>query len=211
MNRNFFGYYFGIITKPNSTFAELFEDTRKLKYSLLALLIPAVGYALFYMMAYNAGGSPSTFKPWLALPIEHYFKYDIYLSLPAYYLSWASASVTIFLLSKIFNSSVSFENSAATVGFGIGIATWSSMLHDLSDAVLSVLGVINMQEYELLLNQDTFWRYLLLTLYVLYLFWFIALFSIGVQKTNKFSWWKSITIGVIGFAVFQTVLLIFIR
>jgi predicted membrane channel-forming protein YqfA (hemolysin III family) len=85
------------------------------------------------------------------------------------------------------------------------------MLHDLTDAFLATIGVIDMKEYERLLNEPTFWRYLLLTLYLIYFCWFVTLFTIGIKKANKFNFFKSIILGILGLAVYQTILFIFIR
>jgi len=211
MEANFLTLYLQMFYKPKSTFEMVFESKSALKFGFLGILIPAIGYTLFYIMAYFAGGSPSTFKPWLALPIENYFYYDIFLTLPGYYLSWVGASTTVYLLSRLMNGVGKFDNILAVIGLGIGVATWSSMLHDLTDAILSVLGVIDMKEYEQLLNAPTFWRGLLLTLYTIYFFWFLTLFTIGIKVSQKFSLVKSIVIALIGMAAFQTILLIFIR
>jgi hypothetical protein len=197
--------------KPKSAFETIFESDKALKYGFLAFLIPSLGYTLFYIMAYFAGGSPTAFKPWLAIPIEDYFKYDIFLSFPGYYLSWIGASVTVYLLSRLMNGKSKFDNILAIMGFGIGIATWSSLLHDLTDAFLSIIGVIDMREYEQLLNEPTFWRALLWSLYTLYFFWFLTLFTIGIRKANGFSLFKSILIALAGLFTFQVILLIFIR
>lgn len=91
MKTNFLTLYFRMFYKPGSTFETIFESNNTLRYAFFAFLIPATGYTLFYIMANIAGGSPSTFKPWLAIPIEEYFKYDIYLTFPGYYLSWIGA------------------------------------------------------------------------------------------------------------------------
>jgi hypothetical protein len=197
--------------KPKSTFEIIFESDKTLKYGFFAFLIPSLGYTLFYIMAYFAGGSPSTFKPWLTIPIEEYFKYDIILSLPGYYLSWIVASATVYLLSRLLNGLSKFDNILAVIGFGIGVATWSSLLHDLIDAFLSIIGIIDMREYEKLLNGPTFWRGLLWSLYTLYFFWFLILFTIGIKKAQGFSLFKSILIAVVGLISFQVILLIFIR
>jgi hypothetical protein len=109
------------------------------------------------------------------------------------------------------NGKSKFDNILAIIGFGIGIATWSSLLHDLTDAFLSVIGVIDMQEYEQLLNGPTFWRGLLWSLYALYFLWFLTLFTIGIKIAQGFSLIKSILIALVGLATFQIILLIFIR
>jgi hypothetical protein len=211
MDTNFLSLYLRMFYKPKSAFELIFESNKSIKYGFFALLVPALGYTLFYVMALYAGGSPSTFKPWLALPIEDYFKYDIFLTLPGYYLSWIGASVTVYLLSGLMNGHGKFDNILAVVGFGIGVATWSSLLHDLTDAFLSIVGIIDMPEYEKLLNEPTFWRGLLWSLYTLYFFWFLTLFTIGIKKAQGLSLFKSILISLAGFFTFQSILLIFIR
>jgi len=197
--------------KPASTFNLIFESGHTLKYAFFALMVPAIGYTLFYIMAWYSGGSPSTFKPWLALPIEEYFKYDIMLTLPGYFLSWIGASGVVYLICRALKRDVKFDNILAVIGFGIGVATWSSMFHDLTDAILSVLGVIKMQEYEALLNGPTFWRGLLWTLYTIYFFWIITLFTLGIKKETGFNIFKSIIVSFAGLITFQLILLIFIR
>jgi len=211
MKISFWTLYFRMFYNPKRTFEIIFESDKALKYGFFAFLIPSLGYTLFYIMAYFAGGSPSTFEPWLAIPIEKYFKYDIFLSFPGYYLSWIGASVTVYLLSKLMNGQSKFDNILAISGFGIGIATWSSLLHDLTDAFLSIIGIIDMREYERLLNEPTFWRGLLWSLYTLYFFWFLTLFTIGIRKAQAFSLFKSILIALAGLITFQIILLIFIR
>lgn len=211
MKTSFLKLYMRMFLRPAGTFEAVFESSNTLRYAFFAFLIPATGYTLFYIMANIAGGSPSTFKPWLAIPIEEYFKYDIYLTFPGYYLSWIGASGTIYLLCRLFKGKSGFDNMLAVTGFAIGVATWSSMLHDLTDAFLSVTGVINMKEYERLLNEPTFWRGLLWTLYTIYFFWFLTLFTIGIKKAQGFGIVKSFLIAFAGLAVFQVILLIFIR
>ncbi|MDX9907100.1 MAG: hypothetical protein RBS55_10980 [Bacteroidales bacterium] len=211
-NKNsFITFYIRMFIKPGKTLDQLLTTDNKLSFGFYAMLVPALGYTLFYLMAWNAGGSPTTFKPWLNLPIEKYFYYDIYLTIPGYFISCASAAVVVFLLSRLLRGSAAFEDILMVIGFGIGIATWSSMLHDLTDALLATLGVIDMKEYEKLLNAPTFWRYLLLSLYLIYFSWFITLFTIGIRKANRFNYFKSVVLAIAGLAVFQTMLFIFIR
>lgn len=211
MKSNFWTLYFGMFYKPATTFQMIFESGKTLPYAFCAFLIPSLGYTLFYIMAYYAGGSPSTFKPWLAIPIEEYFKYDIILTLPGYYLGWIGASVTVYLVSRLMGGHGNFDYILAIIAFGIGVATWSSLLHDLTDAFLSVIGVIDMREYERLLNAPTFWRGLLWTLYTIYFLWFLTLFTIGIRKAQGFNVFKSVLMAVVGLLSFQLILLIFIR
>lgn len=210
-SKKFLPLYFRMFIKPQSTLDMILSNDQKLKFGFLAFLFPSLGYTLFYIMAYYAGGAPSTFKPWLALPIENYFRYDIFLTFPGYYLSWVGAASTIFLVSRLLKGEGSYENTLVIIAFGLGVASWSSMLHDLTDAFLSVTGIIDMKAYEQLLNTPTFWRNLLWTLYTIYFFWFIALFTLGIKKVHRFGTILSLCLAFLGLTVFQTILLIFIR
>lgn len=208
---NFLNLYLKMFLKPAKGFEIILADTNKLRFALFAFLVPAAGYTLFYILAYHAGGAPSTFKPWLALPIEQYFWYDIFLTIPGYYLSWVGSAVTVYLLCRVFKGKGEFDNVLVIIAFGIGVASCSTLVHDLTDAVLSITGIIDMKRYELLLNSPTIWRKILLTLYVIYFSWFLLLFTIGVRVSQGFGYFKSLLIALFGLVVFQTILLIFIR
>jgi hypothetical protein len=97
------------------------------------------------------------------------------------------------------------------LGFGIGVATWASLIHDLTDAVLGALGIIDMKAYEAALNGLTFWRALLWTLYSIYFFWLMVLVAKGFRAGHALSWLKSILLAVIASVVYQGVFLIFNR
>jgi len=58
------------------------------------------------------------------------------------FLCWVLASESVKLLGRLFSSAAAFEDTASVFGFGIGVATRASLIHDLTDAVLGVLGVI---------------------------------------------------------------------
>jgi glucan phosphoethanolaminetransferase (alkaline phosphatase superfamily) len=68
-----------------------------------------------------------------------------------------------------------------------------------------------MREYEKLLNEPTLWRSLLWTLYTIYFFWFLTLFTIVIKKAQGFNLLKSILLAFVGLFTFEIILLIFIR
>lgn len=209
--KSFWSYYLGYFYKPSSTIRELLADERRLKFGSFAILIPAVGYTLFYIMASSAGGAPSTFKPWLALPIEDYFFYDIFIVAPSLMLCWIFASGLVQLLSHLFSGRGTFEDTAAVLGFGVSVATWSTMLHDLIDSFLAFIGVIDMRAYEAALNGPTFWRGLLLTLFAIYFVWFLVLFTKGIAAAHTLPKRKAFLLAVVGLAAYQVIFLVFNR
>jgi hypothetical protein len=209
--RSFWSFYKGLFLKPSKTFQELLIDDRRVKFGFFAILIPTVGYTLFYIMASKAGGAPSTFKPWLAIPIEDYFYYDIFLMAPTMLLCWIFSAGLVHLLSRLFSGIGTYEDTVTVIGFGISVATWSTLIHDLTDAFLAFIGVIDMKEYEAALNAPTFWRTLLLTLFAIYFIWFLILFTKGIATAHSLPKWKSFLLACIGLIAYQVVFLVFIR
>jgi len=207
----FCAVYFRMFFHPAGTFRQLSGSKKRLRYGLLGAFIPAAGYMLFYIFASRAGGAPSVFKPWLAVPVEKYFTWGIFLALPGYLISIFSASCVLYLLVRLFDQKSDFDTVFMIVGLGSGVASWSTLLHDLTDAVLSFLGIISMKEYERLLNAGGFWDYLYKTLMVLYLVWFIGLYCTGITSTMRIKRIPAFIISVLSFVTFQAVLLIFIR
>ncbi len=209
--KGFFSYYFRMFIAPRRTFSALLSDEKRFRYGFYAALIPALGYTLFYIMASQAGGAPSTFKPWLAIPAEDYFFWDIFLSIPGIFISIICATGIIQLLSHLWHTSGSFEDTFVVISFGSAVASWATMLHDLTDAFLAFTGVISMQEYERLLNEPGFFHYMLYTLFLIYFTWFPLLFAKGFGEVHKGSNAKSVFLGILGLIIYQGVLLIFIR
>jgi hypothetical protein len=91
------------------------------------------------------------------------------------------------------------------------VATWASLIHDLTDAVLDSLGIIDMKANEAALNGPTFWRGLLWTLYSIYFIWLVVLFAKGLRAGHGVSRAKSIVMGMIALVVYQGVFLVFNR
>jgi hypothetical protein len=207
----FISYYLSYFPRPGRTFEVLLKDSRRVRYAVLSVLIPAVGYTLMYLFAWIAGGAPSSFKPWLAIPMEQYYKYDIFMAAPSMFLCWVLASGVVQLVSRFFSGTGSFEDTATAIGFGIGVATWASLIHDLTNAVLGVIGVIDMKAYEAALNGPTFWRGLLWTLYSLYAAWLVVLFAKGFRASHRLGWAQSILLAFVGLIVYQGVFFIFNR
>ena len=100
--RPFLSWYLGYFVKPGRTYSSLLEDGLRVRFAVFAVLIPAVGYTIMYQCGWLAGGGPSSFKPWLAIPMDEYFKYDIFIAGPSMFLCWVLASGAIQLISGLF-------------------------------------------------------------------------------------------------------------
>lgn len=209
--RPFRQYYLGAILRPSRTFTVLLEDPHKLKFGVMALCINAVLYTLVYVNLTIAGGAPSSFTPFLAIPKEHYYFYNQFMLAPSMFLCWILAGGVVQLMSRFFGGKGTFEDTLSLLGFSISIACLASLLHDLPDTSLGALGIIDLSEYEVALNSPTIWRAILWFLYSSSFIWFIVLFSKAVRVAQRINSWPAFFVGFFAFLVYQSVFLVFNR
>jgi hypothetical protein len=209
--KSFWHYYLGVILRPRRTFDALMNDSRRLKFGLLALSINAVLYTLVYIFLSAGGGAPSSFTPWLAIPKDVYYYYNRFLLAPSMFGGWVLVAGIAHLLSRPFSGKGSFEDTLSVFGFGISIASLASLLHDLPDSFLGAIGVLNLREYEVALNSATIWRTILFTLYGLSIVWYLVLFPKGVGAAQRIGRGPAVFVGVLAFLVYFIVFVTFNR
>jgi hypothetical protein len=209
MEKNFLSYYWKSFSAPQSTFKRLAEDPAKLRMSFLAVLITAVLYTFVYIFLIFGGGQP--FKPWLDIPLETYYRYNVFFCAPSMFLGWVLSAAVVHLFARTNNGTGNFESLLASFGFGISLASWTTGLHDVITSFLGAVKVISQRDYELALNAPTIWRTLLWIQMLAYLFAFVYLFSVGVKAVYGCGWGKSVLLGCLGFLLYQGFFLIFNR
>ena len=208
---SFKDYYLGTLLRPRRTFDALVADTRRLRLGLLAISINAALYTFVYIFLWNAGGAPSSFDPWLAVPKNVYYFYNQFWLAPSMFGCWILAAGVAHLLSRLFSGKGSFEDTLSVFGFGAAIATLFALLHDLTDSFLGAIGVLDLRWYEIALNSPTIWRTILITLYSIALIMLFILFTKGVGAAQRIKWGPAIFIGFVSFIVYQGSFLIFNR
>jgi hypothetical protein len=207
--KRFSYYYWSTVIKPGEAFRGLIKEPGFLKYSFLAVLITATLYTLVYVFLVSGGGQP--FKPWLDIPVESYYQYNVFFCAPSMFLAWTLAAGVVHLLSRFITPVGTFEQTLSVFGFGISIASWSTGIHDILTSLMGAVHIINQREYELALNTPTIWRTILWILLVAYVAWFIILFSKGVKAVYTVKTWQATLLGSTAFIIYQLFFLIFNR
>ena len=207
--RTFFSYYISVIKSPAASFNELFSDDRRVRFGLYAVLIQAAVYTLVYVFLIIGGGLP--FKPWLAIAPDDYYRYNVFFLAPSMLMGWILASGVVQLLSRLFSGTGSFENTVVVIGFGIGLASWTTGFHDLLTSFLGGIHIISQHNYEIALNSATIWRTLLWIQFGLYLICFLLLFTFGIKTAHKIKTGQALFLAITGFLCYQLFFLIFNR
>ena len=209
--RSFGHYYLGTIARPRRTFDALMADPRRLRLGLTALAVNAALYTLVYELLTIAHGAPSSFKPWLAISSERYYRYDRLWVAASMVGCVLLAAAVAQLLGLVFGGKGRFEDMVTMFGFATAVACLASLAHDLPDSFLGAIGVIDQHHYEALLNSPTVWRALLLTLYGASLLWFCVLYPKGVGAAQRLKALPAVAVGLTAFAVYQGVFFVFNR
>lgn len=202
-------YYWPAFIKPASTFRAILGSADKLKFALYAMLINMFAYTLVYIFLVFGEGRP--YKPWLNIPEEVYYRYNVWLTAPTMFIGWLAAAALIHLATRAFTSRGTFDDMLILLGLSISIASWSTSVHDVLTSCLGALQIIDQQHYELLLNTPTIWRTILWILFGIYFSWFILLFSLSVYIVYKPPRYTAVLLGIAGFTVYQGFFLVFNR
>jgi hypothetical protein len=180
-------------------------------YGFGFIAIPGVLYTLMYVLLTIGNGAPSSFTPWLNIPIDVYYSYNRLLLIPSLLLSWIFAAGTIQILARVVRGKGTFEHTLSVLALAVSVAMWSTLLHDLIMSLLSAIHIISAREHEIAMNSPTIWRTVIWTLMIIYLLWFCVLFSKATAAVHRVSRIQAVLIGVTGFVAFQIVFLIFNR
>lgn len=209
--RSFGAYYAAMARSPRSTAAALTSDPRALRLGACAMLVPLVGYTIVYLGLARSGAYPSALSPWLAIPAETYYRYNVFLFPVGLGSAWLLASAVVQLLGHAVGAAGRFEDTLAALGFAIGIASWTLLPHDVTVAVLGAIGVIDGRAHEHAMNQPTLARDVLWLFLAAYLVAFPVLFTATLAGAHRLSLGRASFLGVIGFVVYQLVFLLFNR
>ena len=164
-----------------------------------------------YVMLYLGHGAPSTFTPWLNIPKEQYYFYNMFLVAPSMILAWFAAAAYVQVVSRALGGNGTFEATLALLGLSISVAMWTTLLHDLTMSFLSATQIIDARQHEIAMNTPTVWRTILWVCFAAYFFAFTALFYKTVRVVHKSGRIASFLIGFSGFLLFQVIFLIFNR
>jgi hypothetical protein len=209
--RSFGSYLLGTFIRPGRTFEALLADDRGLRLGLTAIGLNALLYTFVYVFLWHGGGAPSSFTPWLAVPKDVYYFYNRFWLAPSMLAGWVLAAGIAHLLAKGAGGKGSFEGTLSVYGFGFLASSLAALLHDLPDSFLGAIGLLDLRWYETALNSPTIWRTILLTLYAIYGILMLFLLIRGVKDAQRIKTAPAILIGLVAFALYQGMFLLFNR
>jgi hypothetical protein len=207
----FWTLYGRAFVRPRRALEALVAEPARVRYGAYAVAITAAAYQLVYFFLSRNGGRPTVFRPWLAIPAEVYYQYDVWFVVPSILLAWISAAGFAHLAARALGGAGTFEETLAAVGLGLSISTWWTGLHDLVTTFLGWVGMIDQRAYEDAMSTPTPFRTLIWTLMAGYVVWFLVTFAKGVGAAHRLPAPRAAAAGAVGVVVYQLVFVIFNR
>ena len=206
----FWEYCRGVFIRPRRTFASLMGDSRRLRHGSIALLITALLYSLTMLLLTLVGGEPAI-PPLLAIPTKDYYSVQVLFMTPVMILAWLLAAGVVQLLSRPFGGNGTFEDTLSVLGFGIAAPTYATLVPDTVSGILSLIGVITQKQWNEATTQPGLWQALAWAWLTVYVVGFLVLFPLAVAAAQRLRWRQATFVGVVGFMVYQSMLLVFVR
>ncbi len=203
--------YLRTFVQPRRAFESVLMEPKRVRFGLYAVAITAFVYFLVYFFLSQNGGRPTVFRPWLAIPAEVYYRYNLYFVVPSIALSWISATGFAHLVARALGGTGSYEDTLAVLGFGLSISSWWTGLHDLVTTFLGYAGLIDQRAYEDAMSTPTPFRTMLWVLMIGYAAWFILTFTKGIGAAHRLRVKSAAVSGIVGFVVYQFVFVVFNR
>ncbi len=96
----FWSTYKACLVRPRETAEALAADKRGLRLGFAAFLVPVLGYIIVYIGLGHSGAYPSKFTPWLEIPAEEYYRWNLFLLPPSMFAGWLLASAVVQIASR---------------------------------------------------------------------------------------------------------------
>ncbi len=209
---SFIAIYGLAFVRPSRAMHAMLQRPLALRFGGYSVAIAGCAYTLVYFFLSHNGGRPTVFEPWLAIPAEVYYRYNLLLHVPSLLLSWVAAAGFTHLFARRLGGTGSFERTLAGLGLGIGVAFWTTGLHDLVTTFSGYVGTLDQRAYEdAMSSAGNPAHYLIWSLMGAYLVAFLLLFTRAIQAAHALSWWRALVSGSLAFGVYQLIFLLFNR
>ncbi len=206
----FWRYLGSTIANPYRTYNRLLDDPQKLKHGTGAVLLIGVLYTLTVIGLAIVRADIST-PPWVAIPAEHYYFWEMFFALPVFTLGWILAAGLVQLVSKAFRGSGSYEGTLAVLGFAMALPSFVTWIPETIGTVLFVSGVMTQKQWLEITSRPGFWQVFAGVYQFVALAWYLVLIPVAVAAAQKLRWWQSTLVGVFTLAVTGLLMFVFIR
>jgi hypothetical protein len=161
------------------------------------VLLAAILYEIVILLwAFGADGV--TLPPFLRIPEEQYYFYELIFMIPMYFVTWLLASGIAYVMSMALGGRGPFDAILGGFGLTLAVSTYISLIPDFIQGILWTTGWVSFAEY----HELTSGGILLIIVWTYLLAWILAhliLYAITVRRTQGLSRFRSALVALVSF------------
>jgi hypothetical protein len=184
---------------------------RRLLVGLLYLAGTGAAYALCILVLAAGGDRPGDFAPWLRIGSDTYFWWEAVFIAPVIVGSGLLAAACVHLLARAARGTGSFDDTLALLGPAVAVCTAVTLVPDLIIGFLLNTGVIAPETWMRDITRPAVTLALVWTYLLAYIVAFLVAFPRVARAAHRLPLRSAVPVGWATFAVYQGVLLLFVR
>jgi hypothetical protein len=194
------------VYRPNKRIGQLINDSDRLAYGIIALLMIGLLYTFTILIGY-INGFGAAFPPVLNIPAEEYYFWEIFFAMPVFILAVILYAGTARLVASALGGKGSFEAHFAVLSVAILIPTLLTMW--LPETLLFAF----FPETQKLIarGEPVFHPVFDIPRQVIGILWPLALATLGIRRSEKVSWPAGVLTSLCAMVVYLAFILVFIR
>jgi hypothetical protein len=187
------------IRSPKSVLLRLERDPRhpQVGVGLKHVLTLAILYEIAILL-WAFGTTKVTLPPFLKIPEEHYYFYELAFLIPLFIITWLLASAMAYLLSKVMGGNGSFDAILGGFGLTMAVSAYFTLIPDYIQGILWTAGWIPFNEYQELTSKGVL-LIIVRTYMLAYILAHVLLYSATIRQTQKLSRTKSVIVALVSF------------
>lgn len=160
-----------------------------------------LGIAVLYEVAillWAFGAEGVTLPPFLRIPEEDYYFYELIFLIPLFLITWLLASAIGYVASKALGGTGSFDSILGGFGVTMAVSAYFTLLPDYLQGILWTTGLVSFQEYQELTGSGGLllivWAYMLA-----YVLAHLVLYSVTIHHTQGIGGFRSVCVALLSF------------
>jgi len=206
---SFIRYQLDLVRSPKETIERLTREPGSALVGFKNILLAACLYD-FSMVLWWMGNAKVTAPPFLRIPSEQYYFYEIFFFIPVFIAAWLLAAGIIYLLAKASGSTGSYDALLGCLGVAVAVCAYITLIPDLFQGFLFSTGLVPQDQYVAVTGRG-FPLVVVLAYMLGYLVSNIISFAAITHYTQGLSKFRSAVWGLLGFAGFFALFFTYIR
>jgi len=190
---------FQFVRSPGTAIAQLASDPRAVFVGLKHILYLAVLWEIALLL-WALGGATVTLPPFLKIPEEKYYFYQLIFYIPMFLVSWLLAGGIAYLLSKAFGGIGSFDTILGGFGLAAAVSGYFVLIPDFIQGILWTTGWVPFAEYQEKTSHG-FLAIVVLVYLLAYTVSYLVFYSATIHYSQNLGKLKSVIVALISYFV----------